>query len=73
MSKCCAEQDWDCPGFSKDNDSATFKFYNELNHLFIRGSGVMNVAELGVPKHVDSIFIKDLSLWIKNNKCRQYR
>ena len=56
----------------RNNDKATFIFYNDLNHLFINGDGAMNITELGVPKHVDPIFIKDLSLWIKNTSVYNY-
>ncbi|NOX89109.1 MAG: alpha/beta fold hydrolase [Calditrichaeota bacterium] len=51
----------------KANPKATFKFYPDLNHLFIKGEGRSTPAEYGLPGHVDRQVIDDIANWVHNN------
>jgi dienelactone hydrolase len=42
-----------------------FKFYADLNHLFISGQGQITQAEYQVAGHVDEQVINDIAAWIK--------
>ena len=42
-----------------------FKFYADLNHLFITGQGPTTPAEYQVPGHVSEQVINDIAAWIK--------
>lgn len=42
----------------------TFKFYPELNHLFIAGSGKSKPAEYNRPGHVSEAVVEDIAAWI---------
>ncbi len=44
-----------------------FKFYPDLNHLFITGQGPSTPAEYYTPGHVDEPVINDIAAWIQAN------
>jgi hypothetical protein len=46
--------------------NVTFKIYENLNHLFIIGSGVPTPAEYGIAGNVAQIVIEDIAEWVKN-------
>ena len=51
--------------------NVTFKWYENLNHLFISGKGKITPSEYEKSGYVDETVIKDISTWIKkpdNNK-----
>lgn len=45
-------------------NNATFKWHNDLNHLFMSGKGMATPAEYEKPGHVDKKVIDDLAKWI---------
>lgn len=49
---------------SSRND-VEFRFYPNLNHLFIEGKGKITPAEYQVTSHVAEIVINDIAKWIK--------
>lgn len=49
----------------KDRPNATFKWYEDMNHLFFRGKGKATPKEYAQPGNVDEQVIKDLAGWIK--------
>ncbi|MFH1419824.1 MAG: alpha/beta fold hydrolase [Planctomycetota bacterium] len=49
----------------KDHEDAVLKWYEEMNHLFIRGQGKATPAEYDRPGHVDEQVIEDLAGWLK--------
>lgn len=51
----------------KDRDNVTFKLYDNLNHLFMKSNGRMNVTEYNIKGTVDSKVIKDIAKWILKN------
>lgn len=44
-----------------------FKYYPDLNHLFIEGNGKSSPAEYNVPGHVAETVIADIADWIKRH------
>ncbi|MEO5630104.1 MAG: alpha/beta fold hydrolase, partial [Thermomonas sp.] len=48
-----------------DNAKVEFKLYEKLNHIGIAGEGDGNIAEYGIPGHVDAQLINDVATWIK--------
>lgn len=50
---------------SKDN--VTFKLYDGLNHIFMKGEGTPNPDEYFLPSQVDEKVIDDISEWISSN------
>lgn len=51
----------------KHNPKATFKYYPNLNHLFMPGEGMATPQEYEVPGHVDLKVVKDIANWVKQN------
>lgn len=49
----------------KDRKDATLKWYEEMNHLFVRGQGKATPDEYGRAAHIDKTVVKDLAEWIK--------
>ena len=49
----------------------TFKLYDELNHLFMPGTGPSSPAEYRLPSHVDERVITDLAKWIREQPPRE--
>ncbi|MDW7661792.1 MAG: alpha/beta fold hydrolase [Bacillota bacterium] len=47
-------------------DTADYRIYDSLNHLFIPGEGKPSPEEYSVPGKVDNQVIEDLAEWIKN-------
>jgi hypothetical protein len=47
-----------------DDPRVEFKLYPALNHLGIAGEGDGNLAEYGVPGHVDAGLVADVARWI---------
>lgn len=48
-----------------DDPDVAFKLYPALNHLGIAGEGEGNLAEYGIPGHVDAQLIDDAAAWIR--------
>lgn len=48
----------------KDKKNATYKWYNDLNHLFMKTNGKTDVSEYEKKSTVDTNVTKDLSEWI---------
>ncbi|MGC8816770.1 MAG: hypothetical protein ACP5PX_03060 [Candidatus Hadarchaeum sp.] len=44
----------------------TFKLYENLNHLFISGTGVPGPAEYQIAGNVDQAVVQDIAEWIKS-------
>ena len=44
-----------------------FRFYPDLNHLFIAGKGIPTPSEYSRAGHVDRQVIDDIAAWIENN------
>jgi len=49
-------------------DRVYFKFYPDLNHLFISGTGKSTSAEYKKPGNVAQVVIKDIAEWAKANQ-----
>lgn len=49
----------------KDLENVTFKWYKNLNHLFMTGEGKATPAEYAKAGHVDSAVIKKIAKWVK--------
>lgn len=47
--------------------NATFKLYENLNHLFIKSNGKEDTTEYDIKGNVEPKVIKDVAEWIKNN------
>ena len=47
-------------------DRVHFKFYPDLNHLFISGTGKSTPAEYGKPSNVAQVVIEDIVEWVKS-------
>lgn len=47
-----------------DKDSATFKTYPKLNHLFMPGDGVPSPADYKKNNHVPADVVEDIAFWI---------
>jgi uncharacterized protein len=43
----------------------TFKYYQDLNHLFITGSGKSRPTEYEQPGHVAGVVVSDIANWVK--------
>jgi dienelactone hydrolase len=52
----------------ESNSNITFKLYDNLNHLFMKGEGASSPQEYYTASHVEQVVIDDISKWIKNNK-----
>lgn len=52
----------------RSRTDVTFKFYPELNHLFIIGTGKSRPAEYNRPGHVSEAVVDDIAAWIKTIK-----
>ena len=50
----------------ESNNNVTFHLYENLNHLFISGTGDPTFAEYNTPGNVHESVINDISTWIKN-------
>lgn len=48
----------------KNNENVSFKIYDGLNHLFIKGEGVPNPGEYSIPGKVDETVISDIGSWM---------
>jgi dienelactone hydrolase len=48
-----------------DHKNVTFRLYDGLNHLFIRGEGPSTPAEYDKPGHVDKQVVADIAAWIE--------
>lgn len=48
----------------RNNKSAEFKFYPELNHLYIKSSGIASPKDYEIKGHVDQAFLEDLATFI---------
>lgn len=48
----------------KDRKNVTFKVYDDLNHLMIKGSGKSSPQEYSTAGNVDEAVVKDLAAWI---------
>ncbi|MCH7872182.1 MAG: alpha/beta fold hydrolase, partial [Planctomycetes bacterium] len=48
----------------KDRKNVTFKLYDDLNHLFMTGSGKSTPAEYQQVGHVDAQVVRDIAEWI---------
>lgn len=48
----------------KDHKNVTFRVYDDLNHLMIKGSGKSSPQEYGTAANVDEAVVKDLAAWI---------
>lgn len=48
----------------KDKKNVTFKLYDNLNHLFMKSNGRMDMTEYNIKGTVDSKVIKDIANWI---------
>lgn len=48
----------------KNNKNVNYKFYDELNHIFIKVDGVPSPSQYNTPGNVDSQVINDLIKWI---------
>ncbi|MCG8404421.1 MAG: alpha/beta fold hydrolase [Phycisphaerales bacterium] len=53
-------------GALKDQEHVTFKWHEDLNHLFMTGKGKATPAEYAKAGHVDSAVIDRLVMWIKS-------
>jgi hypothetical protein len=51
-----------------DRDNVEFKLYPDLNHLFLEGEGISTPQEYAEPGHIPERVIKDLTIWIKQQK-----
>lgn len=49
-------------------DNVSFKLYEGLNHLFLKGEGTPGPEEYGIPSTVDSAVLEDITTFIKNTK-----
>jgi len=49
----------------KDNQNVNYKFYDNLNHIFIKVEGVPSPSQYNKVSNVDSQVIEDLVKWIK--------
>lgn len=49
----------------KDNQNVNYKFYDNLNHIFIKVEGVPSPSHYNKVSNVDSQVIEDLVKWIK--------
>ncbi len=49
-------------------DNVSFKLYEGLNHLFLKGEGTPGPEEYAIPSTVDSAVIEDITTFIKNAK-----
>ena len=56
-------QNWKTALSAKKN--VAFKFYPDLNHLFVAGKGKSTPSEYELPANVSEIVIDDISNWIK--------
>lgn len=48
----------------RNSKSAEFKFYPELNHLYIKNSGIASPKDYEIKGHVDKAFLQDLTIFI---------
>ena len=66
-------KDVDFDGFKqilKDKDNVTYKLYDDLNHVFVKGiyNDITKASkEYSVPQHVDVRVIKDIAAFIHSN------
>lgn len=49
----------------RDRNRVTFRWYKDLNHLFVHGEGKATPGEYAVPGHVDGQLIDDLVGWMR--------
>lgn len=49
----------------KHNPKTTFRYYPNLNHLFMPGEGMATPQEYEVPGHVDFQVVQDIASWVK--------
>jgi dienelactone hydrolase len=56
-----------------EDPHATFKFYPDLTHLFMKGqgSGPASPADYSVAGHVSRSVLDDISQWVKSNSSRK--
>ncbi|MBC7219554.1 MAG: alpha/beta fold hydrolase [Hadesarchaea archaeon] len=48
-------------------ENVTFKLYEDLNHLFMSGSGLSSPAEYQIAGHVDQTVVEDIAEWIRSH------
>jgi hypothetical protein len=48
-------------------DNVTFHLYDNLNHLFMASTGVVDISEYNTPGCVDTQVINDMADWINDN------
>jgi dienelactone hydrolase len=53
--------------------NVTFRFFPDLNHLFISGQGTSTPAEYNIPGHVSEQVIDAISEWIKTHGIQSRR
>jgi len=59
-------EDFDLYGEAlKEHGKAKLQWYDEMNHLFVKGKGKATPAEYAKPCHVSKKVIRDLADWIK--------
>jgi dipeptidyl aminopeptidase/acylaminoacyl peptidase len=51
----------------EEKDNTTFKLYDGLNHLFMKGEGTPSPKEYSIPSKVEDNVINDISNWILEN------